>query len=127
MARTSEPRSTLIAYMLCFPLGVLGLHKFYLEQPVRGVLYFFTGGLFVVGWLYDLVTLPGQVAHFNETYADQPGIQTLMEEEILDLEEELMDLQDEIKHLRSNGEAAKLRERIQELENQLRTHNEPQD
>lgn len=126
MARSSEPRSTLIAYMLCFPLGVLGLHKFYLHQPVRGVLYFFTGGLFVVGWLYDLVTLPVQVAHYNEEYADDPGIQALMEEEILDLEEELLDLQEEIKHLRSDGEAARLRKRIEELESQLRTHNEPQ-
>lgn len=124
MTGSRKPRSTLIAYMLCFPLGVLGLHKFYLHQPVRGVLYFFTGGLLVVGWLYDLVTLPFQVERYNELYASGYDMQNMLEDEILDLEDELFELQDEIKRLRSNSEVKRLKQRIAELEQQLRMHNE---
>jgi TM2 domain-containing membrane protein YozV len=128
MARKlTRPRSTLLAYMFAFPLGVLGLHKFYLHQPFLGVAYFFTGGLFLVGWLYDLVTLPDQVALINEKHELQVDVEALLEEEIAELEEELFELQDEIDHLRSNDESAALRKRIADLEDQLRTHNEPPD
>ena len=124
MAKPTTQRNKLVAYALCFPLGILGLHKFYLHQPLRGVLYFFTGGLLIVGWLYDLVTLPGQVDWCNEKHDLKANVQELLEEEIVDLEEELFALQDELDHLRSNDDVLRLKKRVAELENQLRTHNE---
>jgi len=54
-----------VAYVVWL-LGFFGLHKFYLGKFGMGILYFFTGGLFIIGWLfYDSVTLPRQVYEYN--------------------------------------------------------------
>ncbi|MGE0707419.1 MAG: TM2 domain-containing protein [Planctomycetota bacterium] len=50
-----ERRSFLVAYLLWFFCGLFGIHRFYLNRPVSGLLYFLTGGLFGVGWLFDLL------------------------------------------------------------------------
>ena len=39
-------------------MGLLGLHHFYLNRPIWGLIYFFTNGLFGVGWLVDGFRLP---------------------------------------------------------------------
>lgn len=54
-----------IAWMLLTFLGVFGLHRMYLGKWISGVVYFATGGLFLVGWLYDLWTLNAQVSEEN--------------------------------------------------------------
>lgn len=46
-----------IAFFLCLILGVLGAHKFYEGKIGMGILYIFTGGLFAVGWIIDIVVL----------------------------------------------------------------------
>ena len=46
-----------IALVLCIFGGIIGLHKFYEEKTVKGVLYMFTCGLFLIGWAYDLFSL----------------------------------------------------------------------
>ncbi len=43
-----------IAFLLCVLFGVLGIHRFYEGKKWTGVLYFFTGGLFTIGVVYDL-------------------------------------------------------------------------
>jgi hypothetical protein len=58
-------KSLLLAYLLWFVGGPLGLHKFYLGRPGIGLLYFFTFGLFMIGWVVDLFTLPYQVRVAN--------------------------------------------------------------
>ena len=59
--------SVFIAYLLwCVSgFGALGLHRFYLNKIGSGVLYFLTGGLFMVGGIYDFFTLPLQVRDAN--------------------------------------------------------------
>jgi len=59
--------STSLAYILWFlsGFGALGFHRFYLGKIGSGLLYMVTGGLFGIGCLYDLVTLPGQVREAN--------------------------------------------------------------
>ena len=52
-----SPKSRLTAMFFCFPFGILGLHRFYVGRPFTGLLYFFTGGFFVVGMLIDLVLI----------------------------------------------------------------------
>lgn len=102
---SSTKRSVLVAYLWAFPFGFLGLHKFYLQQTGWGVLYFFTGGLLGIGWLYDLVTLPAQVDTFNKTVRPRDDMTDLLEEEIEELEEEIMDLEDEIHELKAKQAA----------------------
>lgn len=47
------------------PLGVLGIHRFYQGKIITGILYLLTGGLFLFGWLYDLLFLNGQIDELN--------------------------------------------------------------
>jgi len=55
-----------VAYLLWFFLGALGVHKFYLQKMGMGILYIFTGGIFLIGLIVDLFTIPGQVRQFNQ-------------------------------------------------------------
>lgn len=54
-----------VAWILLTFLGVLGVHRFYMGKWVSGLVWLFTGGLFFVGWLYDLWTLNDQVSIVN--------------------------------------------------------------
>lgn len=54
-----------VAWILLAFLGVFGAHRFYLGKWITGILYLCTGGLFLLGWLYDLVTLNDQVDELN--------------------------------------------------------------
>jgi len=53
------------AWILLVFLGPLGIHRFYQGKILTGLLYLLTGGLLGVGWLYDLLTLNGQVDELN--------------------------------------------------------------
>lgn len=66
-------RSTAVAYLLWFFLGLLGVHRFYCGRVGTGVLWFLTGGLFVVGWLVDLFLVPAMVREANALYLSQHG------------------------------------------------------
>ena len=61
-------KETWVAYLLWFFLGGLGVHKFYLQKMGMGVLYIFTGGIFLIGLLIDLFTIPSQVRNFNQEH-----------------------------------------------------------
>jgi len=50
-------------------LGCSGLHRFYTGKIASGILYFFTGGLFFVGTVVDLIRL------LNGTFTDSQGRQ----------------------------------------------------
>ena len=56
-----------VAWILLAFLGVFGLHRFYMGKWITGIIWLLTGGLFFVGWLYDLWTLNGQVDEVNRT------------------------------------------------------------
>src|SRR5678816_4641868 len=53
-----KEREVWVTYLLWFLLGFVGVHKFYLGKMGWGILYIFTGGLFVIGWLVDIFTIP---------------------------------------------------------------------
>lgn len=54
-----------VAWLLLGFLGIFGVHRFYQGKWITGLLYLFTGGLFLIGWLYDLLTLNGQIDALN--------------------------------------------------------------
>ncbi len=54
-----------IAWVLLTFLGFFGVHRFYLGKWATGLLWMFTGGLLLLGYLYDLWTLNEQVATNN--------------------------------------------------------------
>src|SRR5438105_3635781 len=58
-------KSVLLAYLLWFLGGPLGLYKFYLGRPYMGLFYICTGGGLLVGWIHDFFTLPYQVQVAN--------------------------------------------------------------
>ena len=47
-----------IGYLLWL-FGFTGSHRFYYGRPVSATIYFFTFGLFLIGWLVDLFLIPG--------------------------------------------------------------------
>ncbi len=56
-------KSIFVAYLLWLIGlgGILGFHRFYLGRWVSGLLWFFTGGLFLIGALVDLLLVPEMV------------------------------------------------------------------
>ncbi len=54
-----------IAWILLTFLGLFGVHRFYLGKWITGLLYLVSGGLFGIGYLYDLWTLNEQVSEQN--------------------------------------------------------------
>lgn len=58
-----------LAWLLLTFTGVFGLHRLYLGKWLTALLYFFTGGLFLVGYIYDFWTLNEQISERNSTPA----------------------------------------------------------
>lgn len=67
-------KSKLLAYVLWFFFGLLGVHKFYLGKVGMGIVYLLTGGIFGIGWFIDLFTLSGQVDTCNALYLSHQAI-----------------------------------------------------
>jgi hypothetical protein len=59
--------SVVVAYALWFisGFGALGLHRFYLGKKGTGILWLLTGGLGMVGGIYDGLTMTRQVEEAN--------------------------------------------------------------
>jgi TM2 domain-containing membrane protein YozV len=54
-----------VAWLLLTFLGVFGVHRFYMGKWGTGLIYLFTGGLLLVGILYDFLTLNTQISERN--------------------------------------------------------------
>jgi len=54
-----------VAWLLQTFLGIFGIHRMYMGKWITGLLYLVTGGLFLVGWLYDFWTLNDQITVRN--------------------------------------------------------------
>ena len=55
--RYGRARNKWVALILCIFFGAFGAHKFYEGRAGMGILYLFTGGLFMIGWILDIIAL----------------------------------------------------------------------
>ncbi len=53
-----------LLWLLCF-VGLFGIHRFYNGKWITGLLWFFTGGFFLIGQIVDLVLIPAMTARAN--------------------------------------------------------------
>ena len=58
-----------VAWLMLTFLGIFGIHRFYMDKWITGILYLCTGGLLLVGVLYDYWTLNGQIDELNRSHA----------------------------------------------------------
>lgn len=67
--RRYGPGSGRVNFNLCWILlvffGIFGLHRFYMGKVFTGLLWLLTGGLFLIGYFLDLLTLNEQIAEAN--------------------------------------------------------------
>ena len=59
------PFSYNVAWILLTFLGVFGIHRFYMGKWISGIIYLLTGGLFLIGYIYDFWTLNDQLTILN--------------------------------------------------------------
>ena len=55
-----------VFWVLLTFLGVFGVHRMLMGKWLSGILYFLTGGLFLVGYVYDYFTLNEQLDELNK-------------------------------------------------------------
>jgi TM2 domain-containing membrane protein YozV len=58
---------TFVGYLFWI-LGFTGAHRFYFGKPLTGILWFFTGGLFLIGWIIDLFLIPAMAEEADRRY-----------------------------------------------------------
>jgi TM2 domain-containing membrane protein YozV len=56
-----------LAWILLTFLGIFGIHRMYMGKWITGLLYLVTGGLFIIGYLYDFWTLNDQITVINRS------------------------------------------------------------
>ena len=66
-----QTHSAAVGYILWI-FGFLGCHRFYFGRPISGTLYFFTLGLFFIGWIIDLFLIPGMEREADIRYIPGP-------------------------------------------------------
>ena len=54
-----------IGWILLTFLGMFGIHRLYMGKWLTALLWFLTGGLFLLGYLYDYWTLNDQIDEIN--------------------------------------------------------------
>jgi TM2 domain-containing membrane protein YozV len=55
-----------IAWLLLAFFGVFGMHRFYQGKIFTGLLYLLTGGLFLIGYIYDVFTMNEQISELHQ-------------------------------------------------------------
>ncbi len=54
-----------VAWVLLTFLGIFGIHRFYMRKWISGIIYLLTGGVFLIGYIYDYWTLNDQLTIRN--------------------------------------------------------------
>lgn len=67
MSSQNDTHSKAIGYALWL-LGFSGAHRFYYGRTLTGILWFFTGGLFLIGWIVDFFLIPSMDSEADLRY-----------------------------------------------------------
>lgn len=71
MNRRGNSHNLLIGYLLWI-FGFMGAHRFYYGRPISGTIWFFTLGLLFIGWIIDLLLIPGMDRAADRSYREGP-------------------------------------------------------
>ncbi|HHL33950.1 MAG TPA: TM2 domain-containing protein [Desulfobulbaceae bacterium] len=66
-----QTHSLVVGYILWI-FGFLGAHRFYFGKPISGTIYFFTLGIFFIGWIVDLFLIPSMERQADIRFAPGP-------------------------------------------------------
>jgi TM2 domain-containing membrane protein YozV len=70
-APINDTHSKVIGYLLWI-FGFFGVHRFYYGKQISGTIWFFTLGLLGIGWLIDLLLIPGMDRAADRRYKSGP-------------------------------------------------------
>ena len=76
-ATPAMPTHPVLVGYLFWLLGFFGIHRFYFGKPITGAIWFFTGGLLLIGWIVDLFLIPSMADEANGRYRTGPTDYTL--------------------------------------------------
>ncbi len=76
-----EQKSRIIAFILWLLLGLIGAHRFYLNDRKMGVIMFFTLGIAGILWVLDFFSLLHKVTSYNENLERRLLIETIQSEQ----------------------------------------------
>jgi TM2 domain-containing membrane protein YozV len=68
---SNNSHSMAVGYILWI-FGFMGAHRFYFGRPISGTIWFFTLGLFFIGWIIDLFLIPSMDASADRRYREGP-------------------------------------------------------
>ncbi len=71
MNATPDTHSKVIGYLLWL-FGFTGSHRFYYGKPISGTIWFFTAGLFLIGWIVDLFLIPAMDRAADRRFVSGP-------------------------------------------------------
>ena len=71
MNQVTDTHSKTIGYILWI-VGFMGAHRFYYGRKLTGILWFFTAGVFLIGWIVDLFLIPSMDRDADRRYAAGP-------------------------------------------------------
>lgn len=71
MNQEPATHSVLIGYLLWI-FGFIGAHRFYYGRQITGVIWFFTFGLFFIGWIIDLFLIPSMARDADHRFIPGP-------------------------------------------------------
>lgn len=68
---SSDTHSKVIGYILWL-VGFSGAHRFYYGRQITGIIWLFTCGLFLIGWIVDLFLIPWMDRSADRRYVAGP-------------------------------------------------------
>ena len=59
MMNSQQSTHSIVVGYIVWIFGMFGAHRFYYGRQITGTIWFFTGGVLLIGWVIDLFLMPG--------------------------------------------------------------------